>query len=209
MKDPLDLEQETHDRVAELEQYVYDNTEPYVYFGEPSIDDENLTADLYLIQTERHHDTALYESARCLVNEYLRFHPECFLNSGYKIMLHYIRRNAIPDDYSDLHEGYATNSLYFSGHTEEGYVDYDQILDQLVVVRCTYEYQHTNLYSSSELQGLDVRGNRLTYEQILEVTYNLVGLKYLYLSSFDGDIDALIEDTRNINPDIELIWKYD
>ena len=205
---PEKLEQETHDGVSDLEQYVYDNTEPYIYFGDPEISEGAHTADLYLIQSDDHIDKKLFDTTRCLINDYLESNPDYFLNDQYRITLHFILRHSIPHDYSDDPAGSASNCLIINGYTNNGYEKHHIHYDQLSVISCANGYNHTNILSSNNVKTVDVRGNGLPHDELIRIVNSLSDLEYLCITSWDGDINALIDDIHAINPNVELIWEY-
>ena len=209
-KKPEKLEQETHDGLSDLEQYVYDCVGSYVYFEEPHIDESVKTAELYLIQTEDHIDYSLYDATRCRINEYLSNHPDCYLNNGYKITIYYRYRFSIPNgDYEDDNAGFATNFLVFHGYSINGHLDQFFYYEDLAVISCVSHYRYADVFGTSNVGILNLSWNILSKDEILEIAEKVPSLDYLCINHWDGDIDELITDIHKVNPDVTLLWIHE
>jgi len=228
-KKALILRQVTHSRVEELERYVYDRVGPDIYFGKPDIDDAKHTAALYLIQPDSHFIDALFEEARCAINDYLTENPDCFLKDDYKIDLYYCCRLRLPhDDYDDLVEGHSCNYFSYNGlalNRNENidelnfprgmvtpdrtyyYARIEKLYDSISVVDSWSWgwYGYTNLYGSDTVEVLDISSDSPDYEQIMDIIKNIPSLQYIYIYSWDGDVDELLEGLYNANSNVIIL----
>ena len=208
-KKERELRQEIHPEIAELEQYVYDNVGPDIYFGEPEIDEDELTADLYLLVSGHHQNSPLFDQARCSINDFLENNPEYYINSDYRINLHYGCRINLPhNDYDDYYDGLASNYTDINGYTSAGYRDYHLLYDSISCISCQCNYKYTSVYNSENVRVLIVLGIQINIDKIIEIASNNPDLEYIYISSWDGDIQDITEAISELYPQITVIRKY-
>lgn len=200
------LKQETHESVAELEQYVYDNVGESIYFGEPEISDRQLEATLALI-VEDEECFFMFESARCSINTFLTLYPDYYLNNGYRITLKYYRRDVTPDGQAGIYYlGGTSNYFTFSGDSnvglEKGVISYDS----LCVIRCSDHYRLDELNQSENVKVV-IWFYVINSEEIIRLVSSINGLEYVYIAECD-DIDTLIYEIHIHNPNVELLWEH-
>lgn len=214
LKREMELRQETHSGIADLEQYVYDTVGPDIYFKKPVIDDEKRIADLYLIQSEERYRSLLFDEARSAINSFLFENADYHLNDDYRINLYYQRRETVRQyKYIDNPIGYSKNYFDFGGYSVNGserasdqiHVEYDGI----TVVVCFNTFQHINMYGSEDIDVLDISNESIDYNDLIDIANNIQSLKYLYISDWDREDDAyLIEGLRDVASDVIVLVEH-
>lgn len=206
-KQAIKLKQETHSRVADLEQYVYDTLGGSIYFGEPEIDDELKTATIIIIEDENDYHIDEFDMARCLINQYLEDNPDCFLNNGYRIRLSYNEWYTPPGHRSSAYTvGYAYNYCEFNGVSSNGIGKGTIDFDNIVVVRGTSFYGYHFYYRCPSIKVMDMRSLSVNYEDVLDIVRNAPDIEYIYIGNDVGDIESLIEDIHEVDPQLIILW---
>ena len=208
------LKQVTHERVADMEQYVYDKVGPDIYFKSPNIDYEAHTAELYLIQDERELDYYLFDEARSAINEFLEQNPDYFLNDEYSIDLYYQERDHIPhNDYVDYPISYSSNHFQFNGYcissSEMGFDQIDLYFEGVNAVACRDNFRPKHVYGSEDVIVLNMTGQTPSYETIMEIIANLPNLKYLSISTWDSDnYEQLTAGLQEAESEVVILIRY-
>jgi len=207
------LKQVTHERVADMEQYVYDKVGPDIYFQEPEINEEEHTVVLKLIQNEGDMDYSRFNLARIAINDYLEQNPDYFLNDEYYIDLQYLERNKIPGDYVDSWISYSSNHFQFDGESinrsMNNWEKIDYVYDNICIVK-SYNGMHSNaFFGSDDVLVMDLRGTQATCGDIITVISNIPSLQYVYISGWERENnEQLVSALQEIGSDVIILIEY-
>jgi hypothetical protein len=203
------LQQVTHERVADLEQYVYDNVGSDIFFDDPKIDDKNRDAVLTL-HVENRGNAGMYDMARCSINNFLEDNPDYFLNDEYHITLVYSDRDVTPDGQDGFYEICKAYNYYdFNGYTENGHESFSVMYDAISVIGGNSYYNYRYYYNSEKVKFIIAHGYSISNDQILDIVSEAPDLEYFYITSRDDDTEILIASMREINQTVKLLWLYE
>ena len=195
------LQQVTHERVADLEQYVYDNVGPDIYFGEPEINDALKTVKLVLIEDPEDYHINSFDRARCLINDYLNQNAECFLNDDYRITLEYGLRSITPDG----QDGYDTIARVYNYVFIDG--EDTLMLFQLSNLSCSEIYSILEVTDVDSIQATEISVYGMSLDEVIEIVHFIPNLSYLYLIDWNGDNEDLMDAVYEVNSDIVVIFE--
>ena len=205
------LKQVTHERVADMEQYVYDKVGPNIYFQEPEINEEEHTVVLKLIQNEGDMDYSRFNLARIAINDYLEQDPDYFLNDEYYIDLQYLERNKIPGDYVDSLISHSTNHFQFDGYyisaSSDGNIHINDMYEGVYTLYCMDYYTVEYAYGDASITTIDDLSYTPSYEVIMEILSNVPNLRYLCIGPRDdyNDCEDIMNYLRETGSDVTIL----
>ena len=124
-----------------------------------------------------------------------------------RIKRHYGCRINLPhNDYDDYYDGLVSNDSRITGNSLTGYVDFSVHYDELACISCMFLYDYPSVYNSMNVKTLLLYGNTVNYDDLIEIAEKINGLEYLYITSWEGDINTIVNNLNDDYPELTLIW---